>query len=437
MKGGEDSQEEKENEENEENEENDNFEVEGEQKEMEDVSTVIVEKAIQESEETTNMEYTGNYKKDLLQALSILKLNEKEYLTPKGLQIYSPKFLRILENIQDPSHKGLHLIYSQFRTLEGIGIFKLVLEANGFAEFKIRRKGNEGDWEIVENEEDKGKPKFALHTGTETDEEKKILLNVYNSKWQDVPHSIVHELQQQEKSNNFMGDAIKILMITASGAEGINLKNTRYVHLVEPYWHNVRIEQVIGRARRICSHQDLPEDLRTVQVFMYLATLPKAQTKEEEQKHIQLRLRDVSKLTSQLAKELDESSKLGRYVRNLEVVPEVITTDQMLFESAMVKEQVNDQILHAVKESAMDCQLNSSQSKDESLVCFNYGKVLSNAFGSYPTLEHDIAEKDVKDVRQQKVNMVKIRVPDQKDSTKFNEYALDQKHIFLKLVCSF
>ena len=429
MKGGEDSQEKEE--EEKENEENDNFEVEGEQKEMEDVSTVIVEKAIQESEETTNMEYTGNYKKDLLQALSILKLNEKEYLTPKGLQIYSPKFLRILENIQDPSHKGLHLIYSQFRTLEGIGIFKLVLEANGFAEFKIRRKGNEGDWEIVENEEDKGKPKFALHTGTETDEEKKILLNVYNSKWQDVPHSIVHELQQQEKSNNFMGDAIKILMITASGAEGINLKNTRYVHLVEPYWHNVRIEQVIGRARRICSHQDLPEDLRTVQVFMYLATLPKAQTKEEEQKHIQLRLRDVSKLTSQLAKELDESSKLGRYVRNLEVVPEVITTDQMLFESAMVKEQVNDQILHAVKESAMDCQLYSSQNKDESLVCFNYGKVLSNAFGSYPTLEHDIAEKDVKDVRQQKVNMVKIRVPDQKDPTKFNEYALDQKRKIL------
>ena len=424
MKGGEDSQEEEE-------KEKDNFEVEGEEEEMEDVSTAIVEKAMQEPEEKVNMEYTGNYKKDLLQALSILKLNEKEYLTPNGLKIYSPKFLRILENIQEPSHKGLHLIYSQFRTLEGIGIFKLVLEANGFAEFKIRKKGNEGDWEIVEKEEDKGKPKFALHTGTETDEEKKILLNVYNSKWQDVPHSIVHELQQQDKSNNFMGDAIKALMITASGAEGINLKNTRFVHLVEPYWHNVRIEQVIGRARRICSHQDLPEDLRTVQVFMYLATLPKAQTKEEEQKHIQLRLRDVSKLTSQLAKELDESSKLGRYVRNLEVVPEVITTDQMLFESAMVKEQVNDQILHAVKESAMDCQLYSSQNKDESLVCFNYGKVLSNAFGSYPTLEHDIAEKDVKDVRQQKVSMVKIRVPDPKDPTKFNEYALDQKRKIL------
>ena len=64
-------------------------------------------------------------------------------------------------------------------------------------------------------------------------------------------------------------------MITASGAEGISLKNTRYVHIIEPYWHPVRTEQVIGRARRICSHQELPPELRTVNVFLYLMTLQK------------------------------------------------------------------------------------------------------------------------------------------------------------------
>ena len=370
-------------------------------------------------------EYTGNYKKDVQKALSILKLREQEYLSPEGLATYSPKFLRILENIQDPSNKGLHLIYSQFRTMEGIGIIKLVLEANGFAEFKIRKKGQEGDWEMVETEEDMGKPKFALHTGTETDEEKKIILNVYNSKWKEVPNSIMTALQKEEKNSNKMGDIIKVLMITASGAEGINLKNTRFVHLVEPYWHNVRTEQVIGRARRICSHQDLPEELRTVQVFMYIMVLPKPENKEEEQKHIQLRLRDVSKLTNKLANELDESSKLGRYVRTLEISPQVVSTDQMLFESAMIKEQVNNQILHAVKESAMDCQLYNIKNKDENLVCFNYGKVMSNAFGSYPTLEQDIAEKDVKDTRKQIIQMGKITAPDPKNPGKKIEYAIN------------
>jgi len=232
-------------------------------------------------------------------------------------------------------------------------------------------------------------------------------------------------LQKEEKNSNKMGDIIKVLMITASGAEGINLKNTRFVHLVEPYWHNVRTDQVIGRARRICSHQDLPEELRTVQVFMYIMVLPKPENKEEEQKHIQLRLRDVSKLTNKLANELDESSKLGRYVRNLEISPQVVSTDQMLFESAMIKEQVNNQILHAVKESAMDCQLYNNKNKDENLVCFNYGKVMSNAFGSYPTLEQDIAEKDVKDTRKQILQMGKITAPDPNNPNKKIEYAIN------------
>ena len=83
-------------------------------------------------------------------------------------------------------------------------------------------------------------------------------------------------------------------MITASGAEGISLKNTRFVHVTEPYWHPVRMQQVIGRARRICSHQDLPEEERTVHVFLYLMTLSDEQKVSDES--IELRLKDKSKV---------------------------------------------------------------------------------------------------------------------------------------------
>ena len=69
-------------------------------------------------------------------------------------------------------------------------------------------------------------------------------------------------------------------MITASGAEGINLKNVRYVHLIEPYWHPVRIEQVIGRARRICSHKDLPPEQRNIETFLYITKLSDSQKRE-------------------------------------------------------------------------------------------------------------------------------------------------------------
>ena len=46
-----------------------------------------------------------------------------------------------------------------------------------------------------------------------------------------VPSSIATSLRKQHE-NNIYGEIIKIFMITASGAEGINLRNTRYVHIV-------------------------------------------------------------------------------------------------------------------------------------------------------------------------------------------------------------
>ena len=112
--------------------------------------------------------------------------------------------------------------------------------------------------------------------------------------WDMVPTALIEPLKAIHP-NNIMGELIKIFMITASGAEGISLKNVRYVHITEPYWHPVRMQQVIGRARRICSHQDLPVELRTVDVFLYLMTFSKQQLSDD--RSIELRLKDKGKLT--------------------------------------------------------------------------------------------------------------------------------------------
>ena len=68
-------------------------------------------------------------------ALKTLKDNAVTYLRKDKLQQYSPKFLRILENLENPDNKGLHLIYTQFRKCEGIEILTLILEQNGFSRF--------------------------------------------------------------------------------------------------------------------------------------------------------------------------------------------------------------------------------------------------------------------------------------------------------------
>jgi hypothetical protein len=328
-------------------------------------------------------EPTVEYNQRIQLALKFLKDNASEYLLPDALEIYSPKFLQILENLQDQENKGLHLIYSNFRTIEGVGILKLILEANGFAQFKIQKKTT-GDWEIIQSDEDLNKPKFFLYTGTETAEEKEILRNIYNSQWGFVPSSIVDKLKETAE-NNYMGEIVKIMMITSSGAEGINLKNTRFVHIVEPYWHMVRLEQVIGRARRICSHEDLPEELRTVKVFLYMTTLSEEQSTNEKNK--ELIIRDVSRI--------DKKTTL--------------TTDEYLYEIARIKNNINQQLLKAVKESSIDCSLHTAGS-NENLVCYGYGKVESNQFGSYPTLQEDKNQKDEMNVAVKKLTLVKITV---------------------------
>ena len=301
-----------------------------------------------EADELVEMEEdleTRSYTERISKALSLLERDKSRYLTPDGLATYSPKFLNILENLQNPDHRGLHLIYSQFRTLEGIGILRIVLEANGFAQFRIKRQAEQ--WLIDVAEDDKGKPLFALYTGTESAEEKEIIRNIFNGLWDFVPPTISAELEKIS-GNNMYGEIIRVLMITASGAEGISLRNVRYVHITEPYWHPVRLEQVIGRARRICSHKDLPEELQTVDVFLYLMEFTDEQLSSDNS--IELRLKDRSKLD-------------GR----------PITSDESLYEIASMKEEITNQILNAIKEASIDCTLHSRAGDKSSVQCFTFG----------------------------------------------------------------
>jgi hypothetical protein len=162
------------------------------------------------------------------------------------------------------------------------------------------------------------------------------------------------------------------------------LENTRFVHIAEPYWHPVRVEQVIGRAKRICSHRNLPEHLRNIQVYLYLSVMSEEQIKNE--RNIELRTKDVSRIDQQTP----------------------VTTDEYLFELANTKEQINKQILNAVKETAMDCALYKSDSKD--LVCYTFGKVSSNEFSTVPILEQDATQHAEMNVKKQKMTGVIVEI---------------------------
>ena len=328
----------------------------------------------------------NTYQKRILESLEMLSKNAEKYLTPTSLQKLSPKFLNILENIQDPDHKGIHLLYSQFKSLEGIGIFKLVLKHNNFIEFKIK-KNSSGEYILNVDPKDYGKPMYASYTGSETKEERDIIKNVLNSNWKFVPKNILKEIQKISP-NNFFGEIIKVLMITSSGAEGISLKNVRYVHIMEPYWHPVRIQQVIGRARRICSHSDLPKEYQDVHVILYLMTFTDEQVNSDSA--IELRLKDKSKLNQKL----------------------VLSSDEFLYEISNIKEKINIDILRNIKESAIDCSIHSRSSSSEKIKCFSIGNALHENPMYIPNINYEEKDKDLK-INQKEVALKLFKIRNQ------------------------
>jgi hypothetical protein len=70
---------------------------------------------------------------------------------------------------------------------------------------------------------------------------------------------------------NAHGAVIKAVLVSKTGAEGLDLKYIRETHVVEAYWDMARLDQVKSRAVRLGSHDGLPREERVVQPYVYLA----------------------------------------------------------------------------------------------------------------------------------------------------------------------
>ena len=226
---------------------------------------------------------------------------------------------------------------------------------------------------------------YASYTGNETPDEREIIKNVLNSNWKFVPQNILKEIQKISP-NNYFGEIIKVLMITSSGAEGISLKNVRFVHIMEPYWHPVRIQQVIGRAKRICSHSDLPKEYQDVHVILYLMTFNEEQINSDGA--IELRLKDKSKIDHK----------------------NVVSSDEFLYEISKIKEKINLDILNNIKQSSIDCSIHSRSSSTEKIKCFTIGNASNDNSMFIPNINAEQKDKDLKiNQKQVTLKLFKIR----------------------------
>jgi len=306
---------------------------------------------------------------------------------PYNLRDLSPKYVAMLNNIE--ATEGLVFGYSQFRSVEGVEIFGRVLAMNGYLRYRpqvvttqLDKKGtkdvcvyddeNEDEFIVGRKVRYEVKPneyrtftitgftdisrngaflagmtdpvdikkvypcRFATWSGTESAEQRQAILETYRH------------------LDNRYGQKLLVLMTTSSGAEGINLKYVRQVHIMEPYWNRVRVEQVIGRARRNESHVDLPPDQRNVHVYQYVSRFTKAQLDGSWIK--EYKSRGVSEASAAEATNTD--AILEGITHRINKADNQKTSDEVLFDITNRKYEIIRQFLDVIKGASVDCMFN-------------------------------------------------------------------------------
>ncbi len=80
------------------------------------------------------------------------------------------------------------------------------------------------------------------------------------------------DAKKRKVVNDYNSGKLDVLLLSSSGGEGLDLKNTRQIHIMEPHWNEAKISQVIGRGIRYKSHINLPISERKVSVYHWIST---------------------------------------------------------------------------------------------------------------------------------------------------------------------
>jgi hypothetical protein len=210
--------------------------------------------------------------------------DEKPFLDKDLIGKYSIKMKLIMDNVL--TAKGPIFIYSSYKS-SGVIPIALMLEQNGFERYTIEgetqllnypfnKKGGGGKSEAVSYLN--GLPISHKKNKNKNTRIAKYILITGDS---DIcKMSITQATNIINSESNKDGRDVKIILGTRVVGEGIDFKNIRQVHVLEP-WYNFSVNrQIIGRAIRNCSHITLPINERNVEIYQY-ASLPPIKSKKK------------------------------------------------------------------------------------------------------------------------------------------------------------
>ena len=183
-------------------------------------------------------------------------VTDESFLDKDLIGKYSSKIKSIVEIIE--KSEGIVFIYTNWISA-GILPLVLALEQNGYAKY---------DGSEILNTDDKREP--ISYTPYETDEEFiQAKYMVIAGSQENLTHNLKEELEVLTDSKNKEGKLIKVIIGSKVASEGLDFKCVRSIHVLEP-WHNInKLEQVIGRGIRNCSHTLLSSEERNVTIYLH------------------------------------------------------------------------------------------------------------------------------------------------------------------------
>lgn len=165
------------------------------------------------------------------------------FLTPEQLPNHSAKFVNVLQSIE--AGKGIAFVYSNYATM-GARLFAMALEEYGYAPAL-------------------GNPLLVKSSYSGAQKGKYILLT---SKASDA--EISDMLAMVKSPNNRNGEQVRIIVSSPIVSEGVDFRCVRQVHILDPWWNASRMEQVIGRGLRTCSHTALAFEEQNCTVYLHV-----------------------------------------------------------------------------------------------------------------------------------------------------------------------
>ena len=179
--------------------------------------------------------------------------NNSHFFEKQKLRPYSQKISTILDHIHGST--GIVMIYSEF-IYGGVIPMALALEEAGFARASRSQ----------------GKPSTSLFLEPPTPPIPGMYYTLITGDKDYSPNN-VEDLAKINHPDNRNGEYVKVVIISRAGAEGLDFKNIRQVHIMEPWYNMSRIEQIIGRGVRNLSHCNLPIKERNVEIYMHASEM--------------------------------------------------------------------------------------------------------------------------------------------------------------------